>query len=201
MFRRLTSAEKPSSPDDVTQYEPVKLLGIFALNEVDPSTKDGARLSRMYSHAKVIQDPTRPFIDLHLRPGADLDNVGPQAIRESLGKVADYISAHPDKLGGQDVVGVTYPRLGQLATKLGFRSDPIDGDNLPRALSDKINEITGPYGHASRADAPAEVKLFEDGAVNYSAQGEDDTKMFGEFAAVHQSGKDLVARFGGQNER
>jgi|GEM_PF-5487220 len=187
-------------PNDVSVYEPVKYLGIFALQEVDPKTADGALVSGIYQKAGVVGREQGPFIDMHLRQSLP-KAVGAQAIRESLGMVADYISAHPDKLAGQDVVGVTYPRLGNLATRFGFESQVIDGNGLPQKLAARINEIADPHGHASKAAPPPETQYFEDGTPNYSAMGDEDTKVFGEFAAVQQSGDDLIERFGGHDQQ
>ncbi len=177
-----------------------KYLGIFGLEEVDPQTKAGATLAKMYKKAGVVQNEQRPFIDLHVRPGASLQNLGAHAIRQSLGLVADYVSAHPDKLAGQDIVGVTYPKLGKLATRFGFDVQEVDGDKLPQQLAGRVNAIASEHGYASRAPAPPQMVTFEDGTPNYSAQGDEDTHVFGEFAAVSQSSDDLIKRFGSQNE-
>jgi hypothetical protein len=183
MFRRSSETKADSRHDDVTVFEPVKMLGIFALQEVDTHTKDGKLLASLYRKAGVVDDMTKSFIDLHLRPDISAD-VGPQAVRESLTLAADYIAAHPDRFAGQDIIGVTYPRMGKVAERFGFQNAAIRGNRFPQDVAEKLTQMANEHGYDIDIEPTPETFVFSTQA------------MFGNFSALHQTTDELIARYG-----
>jgi hypothetical protein len=134
----MKSRESQTPPDyanDITVYEPTKYLGILTADHLE-------RPPREYLDAGMPLDPEAPMIDLHINPYAPPSALGAEAGRTSLRMLADYLEAHGDKIPPQQVVGLTHPRLGRLATRFGFEPIPVQPGRIPVSLVKKITGMT-----------------------------------------------------------
>jgi hypothetical protein len=145
MRRHRSNALPEHKPNDITLYEPIKYVGILAAQYLTPSNSSEIQRQgmAMYHNAGAIMRPDKSILDIHLRPGLKPEEFGGQAFRASLKMLAEYTTYQAGYMHPDEIIGVTDPALGRIATHFGFEMHAINANSLPEVILNRIAQSIG----------------------------------------------------------